>query len=97
MFREIPGGSAGKEAACNVGDLDSILGLGRSPGEAKGYQLQYSNLENSMNCIVHEVAKCQTGLSDFHFHPHLGDGTFCFIRSTNSNVNLIQKHPYRLN
>ena len=67
MFREIPGGSAGKEAACNVGDLDSILGLGRSPGEAKGYQLQYSNLENSMNCIVHEVAKSATRPSDFHF------------------------------
>ena len=66
MFREIPGGSAGKEAACNVGDLDSILGLGRSPGEAKGYQLQYSNLENSMNCIVHGVAKSQIQLSDFH-------------------------------
>ena len=97
MFRELPGGSAGKESACNAGDLDSILGLGRSPGEVKGYQLQYSNLENSMNCIVYEVARCQTGLSDFHFHPRLGDGTIRFIRSTNSNVNLIQKHPHRLN
>ena len=59
--------SAGKESACNVGDLGSILGLGRSPGEGKGYPLQYSGLENSMQCIVHEVAKSRTRLSDFHF------------------------------
>ena len=44
-------GSAGKESACNVGDLGSIPGLGRSPGEGKGYPLQYSGLENSMDCI----------------------------------------------
>ena len=62
------GGSAGKESACNVGDLGSISGLGRSPGEGKGYPLQYSGLENSMDCIVHEVAKSWTRLSDFHFH-----------------------------
>ena len=60
-------GSAGKESACNVGDLDSIPGLGRSPGEGKGYPLQYSGLENSMDCIVHGVAKCWTRLSNFHF------------------------------
>ena len=46
-----PGGSAGKESACNVGDLGSIPGLGRSHGEGKGYPLQYSGLENSMDCI----------------------------------------------
>jgi len=45
-------GSAGKEFACNEGDLDLIPVLGRSPGEAKGYPLQYSGLENSMDCIV---------------------------------------------
>ena len=44
-------GSAGKESACNVGDLGSILGLGRSPGEGKGCPLQYSGLENSMDCV----------------------------------------------
>ena len=44
-----PGGSAGKESTCNVGDLDLIPGLGRSPGEGKGYPLQYSGLENSMD------------------------------------------------
>ena len=52
-----PGGSAGKESACNVGDLGLILGLGRSPGEGKGYPFQYSGLENSMNYTVHGVAK----------------------------------------
>ena len=62
-----PGGSAGKESAGNVGDLGSIPGLGRSPGEGKGYPLQYSGLENSVDCIVHGVAKSWTGLSDFHF------------------------------
>ena len=50
-----------------AGDMDSIPGLGRSPGEGKGYPLHYSGLENSMDCIVHGVAKTQTQLSDFHF------------------------------
>ena len=63
-------GSEGKESPCNVGDLESIPGLGRSPGEGKGYTLQYSGLENSIDCIVHGVAKSQTLLSDFHFHTH---------------------------
>ena len=53
-------GSDGKESACNVGDLGLILGLGRSPGEGKGYPLQYSGLENSMDCIKHGVAKSWT-------------------------------------
>ena len=44
-----PGGSIDKETACNAGDLDSIPGLGRSPGEGKGYPLQYSCLENPMD------------------------------------------------
>ena len=66
-----PGGSAGKESTCNVGDLGSIPGLGRSPGEGKGYPLQYSGLENSMDCTVHGVAKSQTQLSDFHFQNDL--------------------------
>ena len=44
-----PGGSAGKESACNAGDLGSIPGLGRFLGEGKGYPLQYSGLENSMD------------------------------------------------
>ena len=47
IFLGFPGGSASKESACNVGDLGSIPGLGRSPGEGKGYPPQYSGLENS--------------------------------------------------
>ena len=50
VFLHFPCGSAGKVSACNAGDLDSIPGLGRSPGEGKGYPLQYSGLENSMDC-----------------------------------------------
>ena len=62
-----PGGSAGNKSASNAGVLGLIPGLGRSPGEGKGYPLQYSGLENSMDYIVHGVAKSQTRLSDFHF------------------------------
>ena len=63
-----PCGSAVKESACNVGDLGLIPGLGRSPGEGKGYPFHYSGLENSMDCIVHRVTKSWVRLSDFHFH-----------------------------
>ena len=55
-----PCGSVGKESACNAGDLGLIPGLGRSPGEGKGYPLQYSGLENSMGCIVHVVTESDT-------------------------------------
>ena len=63
-----PGGSAGKESGCNAGDLGSIPGLGRSPGEGNGYPLQYSCLENSMDrgawqATIYGVAKSQTWLS----------------------------------
>ena len=58
-----------------------MLGLGRSPGEGKGYPLQYSGLENSMDCIAHGVAKSLTRLSDFHFqqveHSHLTGVHLC--------------------
>ena len=67
-FLGFPYSSAGKESAHNAGDLGSIPGLGRSPGEGKGYPLQHSGLENSVNSIVHGVTKSQTLLSDFHFH-----------------------------
>ena len=60
-------GLAGKESACNGGDLGSVPGLVRSPGERKGYPLQYSGLENSTDCIVHGVAKSRTRLSNFTF------------------------------
>ena len=55
-----PGSSAGKEFACNAGDPSSIPGSGRSPGEGKGYPFQYSDLENSMDCIVHGVIESDT-------------------------------------
>ena len=51
VFLGFSGGSAGKESACNEGDLGLIPGLRRSPGEGKGYPIQYSGLENSMDCI----------------------------------------------
>ena len=57
VFLGFPGGSAGKKFSSNTIDLGSIPGLGRSPGEGKSYPLQYSGLENSIDCIVHEVAK----------------------------------------
>ena len=57
-----------EEFACNVGALGLIPGLGRSPGEGKGYPLQYSGLQNSVDSIVHGVAKSQTPLTDLHFH-----------------------------
>ena len=50
------------------GRPEFIPGLGRSPGERKGYPPQYSGLKNSMDCIVHGVAKSWTQLSDFHLH-----------------------------
>ena len=70
-----PGGSDGKETACNVEDTGSIPGSGRSPGQGNGYPLQYSCLENSMDtgawwAAVHGVAKSWTQLSDFHFLFH---------------------------
>ena len=68
-----PGGSDGKESACNAGDLGSITGLGRSSGGVNGYPLHYPGLENSMDrgawsVTVHGVTKSQTRLSDFHIH-----------------------------
>ena len=52
-----PSGSDGKKSTCNAGDLGLIPGLERSPGEGNGYPLQYTGLENSMDCIVHGVPK----------------------------------------
>jgi len=63
-----PCGSAGKKSTCNEGHLSSIPELGRSPGEGKVYALQYSDLENSMDCIVHGIAKSRTQMNDFHSH-----------------------------
>ena len=70
VFLGFPGGSTGKESAWNMGDLGLIPGLGRSPGEGNDYPLQYSVLENSMDCIVHGVTKSQTQLSNFRSLTH---------------------------
>ena len=56
-----------KKPACQAGDLGSIPGLGRYPGEGTDYPLQYSSLKNSMDCIVHGVPKSWIQLNDFHF------------------------------
>ena len=73
-----PGSSTGKESTCNVGDLGSIPGLGRSPGEGKGWPLQYSGLESFMDCIVHRVTKSRKQLSDFQFLVTIY-GYLCFL------------------
>ena len=72
----LPAGSDNKESACNAGDLGSIPGLGRCPGEGNGYPLQYSCLENSTDrgtwqATVHGVAKSRTWLSDLHLYVTL--------------------------
>ena len=66
IAKSFPGGSEDKASACNAGDPGLIPGLGRSPGEGNGYPLQYSCLENSMDCVVPGVTKNQIRLSDFH-------------------------------
>ena len=63
-----PDSSVGKESTCNAGDPGSVPGSRRSTGEGIGYPLQYSGLENSMDCIVYGVARSQTELTDFHLH-----------------------------
>ena len=75
VFLGFPCGSGDKASARNAGDLGSIPGLGRSPGEGKGYPLQYSGLENSMDCSVHGVAESvmteQLSLTN-HMHNESG-------------------------
>ena len=68
----------GKESACNVGDLGSIPGLGISPGEGKGYPLQYSGLED----VIHGIAKSQIRLSDFHLEDFSKHSLSCFQYSS---------------
>ena len=67
VFLGFPCGSTGMWETW-VRDLGPVPGLGRFPGEEKGYPLQYSGLESSMDCIVHGVTNSRTQLSDFHFH-----------------------------
>ena len=74
-----PGDSTDKEFACNAEDLGSIPRFRRLPGEGKGYPLQNSGLENSVDCIVDDIAKSQTRLSDFHFHCNLKEWILWYI------------------
>ena len=81
-----PGGSEDKASACNAGDLGSIPGLGRSPGEGNGNPLQYSCLENPMDrgawwATVHGVLKSQTRLSDFTFTFTMVDLHCCMVET----------------
>ena len=80
--------------SCNVGDLGSVPGSGRFPGEGKGYPLQYSDMQNSMDSIVHGVSKSQTRLSNFHFKMSL----YILYDSPFSNMSFanIFSHLWRL-
>ena len=71
MITGFPGGSDGKESTCNAGDLGSISGSGRSPGEGNGYLLQYSHMENPMDregrdfaCSLDKESACDAGYPD---------------------------------
>ena len=79
-------------SACNAGDLSWIPGLGRSPGEGKGYPLQYFGLENSMDYIVHGVTKSRTRLSNFYFHFLSNHFQFIFVYCVRKCSNFILLH-----
>ena len=84
VHQDFPGGSDGKASVYNAGDLGSIPGLGRSPGEGNGNPLQYYCLENPMDrgpwqATVHGVAKSRTRLSDFTFKAERNNG--CYINN----------------
>ena len=70
VFLDFLGGSAGKESTCNAADRGLIPGLGKSLGKGEGYPLQYSGLENSMDYIVHGVAKTQTQVTEHTYTHH---------------------------
>ena len=96
-------GSAGKQSARNAGDLGSTPGLGRSPGEGKGYPLQYSGLENPVDCIVHGVTKSRSRLSDFHFLCLSGkrlippsSGRSCWVLHSWLCILLFQRFKYAM-
>ena len=92
-----PGGSDGEESACSVGDLGSIPGPGRSPGEGNGNPLHYSCLENptdggTWQATVYGVTKSWTRLSDFTFHP---SERRCVLASIHKSKYLvIQTHSF---
>ena len=90
VFLGFPGGSAGKESTCHAGDLGSVPGLRRYPEEGKGYPLQYSGLENYMNCIIQGVAESNMterlsfSLSNIVVHVYFG--IMVFSRHTPRSV-----------
>ena len=87
IFLGCPCGSAGKESTCNEGDLGSIPGLGRSPGEGKGYPLQYAGLENSMDYIVHELQRVKNDWATFTFtFLNLGYLVFFNLQTTTTTI-----------
>ena len=73
-----------------------IPGLGRSPGKGKGYPLQNSGLENSMDCIVHGVAKNPAQLSDFHFHLSISKKGLSWNRLTDLENKLMVTYGNKL-
>ena len=75
------GGSGGKALAYNAGDPGLIPELGRSPEEGNDYTLQFSGLENSMDCIVHGVTKSQTRLNNFHLSVQVNLIAVCSLNS----------------
>ena len=89
-------GSDGKSSVCNAGDLGLIPGLGRSPGEGKGYSLQYPGLENCMDCIVHGVTKSQTQLKRLSEHAHSIYKRFVKSESESHSVMSDSLWPYGL-
>ena len=100
VFLGFPGDSAGKESTCNVGDLGSFPGLGRSPGEGKGYPLQYSGLENSMDSVVHGVTKSRTQMRDSLSLSCIGEGhgnplQCSCLENPRDGVNLYAKYIMR--
>ena len=86
VFLGFPCGSAGKESTCNAGDLSSIPGLWRSPGEGKGYPLQYSGLENSMHCMGLQRVRHDWVAFTFPFILHLLSFIYFFFTSRKMNV-----------
>jgi len=91
MHQSFPGDSADEESACYAGDLGSIPGSGRSPGEGNDNPLQYSYLENSMDrgawqAIVHRVSKSRTQLSDFFFF-------FYYTRGASNSLLITLERP----
>ena len=81
-FQDFPGGSVGKESACNPGDLVLIPGLGRSPGEGNGNPLQYSCLGNPMDrgaCGLQSMGSQRVGHECLNHHPSSSNAVFPII------------------